>query len=321
MDDWQQAVESASGLIRDILSAQTSGVQILQNINETKASTERIGWLNLWAKTFAALETVAAAITHRSKLGLLHCQRNTFELMLQAHTILDPIRKLDGQAPGKSRPDYSEYAMRSSIDRLRAYTAWCLWHDKAYYKEVLNPKSMRDVWNFEFFDALQKRPNPSPQIEQFLEKIDRQIDEKGFRQVSRDVRKMYTEKIKQIDEWMADPRLRKWSDTIDRVSRQNIVGVPFFILFDRSDASIPKRLLKEGMRFTYPAYILSSIASHGSSMEEFIKIEGNSINPVLTGDKEQIETLAPEVIFRCQHIFTILKTINDEMVKNPQLRS
>lgn len=321
MDDWQQAVESASGLIRDILSAQTGGVRLLQNINETKATTERIGWLNLWAKTFAALETVAAAITHRSKLGLLHCQRNTFELMLQAHTILDPIRKLDNKAPGKSRIEYSEYGMRNTVDRLRAYTAWCLWHDKAYYNEVLNPKSMRDVWNFEFFDAMQKKTSPSPMFERFLEKIEPEMNEKRFLQISRSVRRMYTDKIKQIDEWMADPRLRKWSDTIARVSRQNIVGVPFFLLFDRSDGSIPKRLLKEGMRFTYPAYILSSIASHGSSMEEFINIEGNSIKPVLTGDKKQMETLAPEVILRCRHIITILKTINDEMLKNPQLRS
>jgi hypothetical protein len=132
---------------------------------------------------------------------------------------------------------------------------------------------------------------------------------------------MYTDKIKQIDEWMADPRLRKWANAIDHASRNNIVGVPFFVLFDRSDTSIPKRLLKEGMRFCYPSYILSSIASHGSSMDEFIQIQDNTIKPLLTGDEEQINTLAPEVIFRCQHIFTILHTLNNEMVKNPQTRS
>lgn len=322
MNDWEEAVDSSTGLIQGVLIAQTNGVRILKSIKETMATTERIGWLNIWAKAFAALESTAAAITHRSKLGLLLCQRNTFELMLQMHTILDPIRMSKNASLDKPRlKDSGEYAMRSCIERLRAYTAWCLWHDKAYINEMLNPKSMRDIWNFDFFDGIQNRENPSAQIEQFLKKVDGHLDEKAFREVGRNVRDMYTDKIKQIDEWMADPRLRKWADTINQVSRQNIVGIPFFLLFDRSDASIPKRLLKEGMRFCYPSYILSSIASHGSSMEEFIQIEGDTIKPVLTGDDEQINILAPEVTFRCQHIFTILQTLTDEMAENPQIRS
>ena len=101
---------------------------------------------------------------------------------------------------------------------------------------------------------------------------------------------------------------------------KNIVGVPFFMLFDRADVSIPKRLLKEGMRHSYSSYILSSMASHGSSMEEFIDIQSPSIKPLLVGDQEQINMLAPEVIFRCRHLYTLLEIINDEMVKNPQIR-
>ena len=71
--------------------------------------------------------------------------------MLQMHTIMDPIRKFDKKNEHDESPkvanETNEYACRSSVDRLRAYTAWCLWHDKAYFKEVLNPKSMRDIWN------------------------------------------------------------------------------------------------------------------------------------------------------------------------------
>ena len=151
MKDWLQAVEMASGLMRDVLDAQTTGLKIVANIKEPTASTERIGWLNIWAKTFAALEAVSAALSHHSRLVLLLCQRNTFELMLQMHTIMDPIRKFDKKNEHDESPkvanETNEYACRSSVDRLRAYTAWCLWHDKAYFKEVLNPKSMRDIWN------------------------------------------------------------------------------------------------------------------------------------------------------------------------------
>ena len=321
INEWLKAAESASGLLREVLSAQTEGARLLQAVKETTASTERIGWLNLWAKAFAALEAVAAAVTHNSKLVLLLCQRNSFELMLQAHTVMDPLRDL-GNKPAASRSENSEeYALRSAIDRLRAYTAWCLWHDQAYFKEVLNPKSLRDVWDPESVDHLRRAVDAAPVFEQFVKKAGHRIDEATMLEGSRNMRKLYSEKIKQIDEWMADPRLRKWADAMDRASKNNIVGIPFFILFDRSEASIPKRLLKEGIRFTYSAYIMSSMASHGSSMEEFIQIQNNTIKPTLTGDEEQINILAPEVIFRCRHNFTLLGIINQEMLKNPQIRS
>ncbi len=63
-------------------------------------------------------------------------------------------------------------------------------------------------------------------------------------------------------------------------------------LFDRADISIPKRLLREGIRFTYSAYTASSKASHGSSMEEFIQMEDNTLKPLLSGDEEELKTLS-----------------------------
>ena len=142
-----------------------------------------------------------------------------------------------------------------------------------------------------------------------------------LREGSRNVRKYYTERIRQIDEWIADPKLAKWAAAVNQASRNNIVGVPFFILFERADVSIPKRLLREGIRFTYSNYILSSMASHGSSMEEYVQIENNTIKPQLSGDKEQINILAPEVIVRCRHMFTILDILDSEMRKKPEIRS
>ena len=234
---------------------------------------------------------------------------------------MDPIRKFDKKNEHDESPkvanETNEYACRSSVDRLRAYTAWCLWHDKAYFKEVLNPKSMRDIWNA---NTLGKQGYSAFLADQFLKKVGRPLDEKFLREGSRNVRQYYTDKIRQIDEWMADPLLRKWHQAIEASSKKNIVGVPFFMLFDRADVSIPKRLLKEGMRHSYSSYILSSMASHGSSMEEFIDIQSPSIKPLLVGDQEQINMLAPEVIFRCRHLYTLLEIINDEMVKNPQIR-
>jgi hypothetical protein len=307
-------------------------VRLLKPIDERMASTERIGWLNLWAKVFAALEAVAAAQTHRSKLVMLLAQRTSFELMLQAHAIIDPLRKLREKAnrnieahlqneahsgpPADSAPTdkAKEFAFRSCVDRLRAYTAWCLWHDKAYFKEVLNPKSMRDIWS----SGAGQAPNP---LSRFMEGEGAGLDESLLREGSRNVRKLYTDKIRQIEEWLADPLLRPWDEAIERVSRKHIVGVPFFSLFDSADVSIPKRLLREGIRFTYSTYIASSMASHASAMEEFIQLDGEALKPLFSGDAAELKTLGAEVVFRCRHIYTLLGILNKEMIRRPHIRS
>lgn len=322
LKDWETAVESASGQMRDILAAQTDGVRLLANIQEPMASTERVAWLNLWSKVFAALEAVAAALTHRSKLVLLLSQRNSFELMLQAHAIIDPLRKLSEGDAGPSAKGDTEFGFRGCVDRLRAYTAWCLWHDKAYFKEILNPKSMRDIWSSESAQGAHAANGSPAMMTRALEAGGvPHLDESFLREGSRSVRKLYTDKIRQIEEWLADPCLRKWVEGIEQASRKNIVGVPFFTLFDRADTSIPKRLLREGIRFTYSSYIMSSMASHGSSMEEFIQLEEDSLKPMLSGDEEEIKNLSSEVIFRCRHMYTILNILNKEMLQRPHIRS
>jgi hypothetical protein len=318
LDDWQIAIESASGQLRNVLAVQSHGARLLRTINEAMATTERIGWLNIWSKTFAALEAIAASLTHRSRLVLLLSHRTTFELMLQMHTVLDPLRYMPQAEPGQ--PAKKEYALRSCIDRLRAYTAWCLWHDKSYYKEVLNPKSMRDIWACNPDKLWPRAARAMPIVEQCQKKVNLKLDETTMIEGSRTMRKIYNERIRRIDEWMADPKLKKWAAAIEQASKKTVFGVPFFSLFDRADASIPKRLIKEGLRFSYASYIVSSMASHGSSMEEYIAIQNESIQPKLTGGEEQIENLASEVIFRCLHIFTLLGIINQEMANNPLIR-
>jgi hypothetical protein len=322
LKDWEAAVDTASGARRAILEVQTEGVRLLTPIKEPMASTERIGWLNLWAKVFAALEAVAAAQSHRSKLVMLLAQRTSFELMLQAHAIIDPLRKLNMEAP--SRPPVGsakEFAFRSCVDRLRAYTVWCLWHDRAYFREVLNPKSMRDIWSSADGGATPGAEGAPNLLSRFLEGEGEAFSEKLLQEGSRNVRKLYTDRIRQIEEWLAEPKLRRWETIIDGVSRKNIVGVPFFALFDRSDVSIPKRLLREGIRFTYSTYIAASMASHASAMEEFIQEENGALKPLLSGDVAELENLAAEVIFRCRHIYTILNILNKEMLRQPHIRS
>jgi hypothetical protein len=57
-------------------------------------------------------------------------------------------------------------------------------------------------------------------------------------------------------------------------------------------------------------------------MEMFMQIEADdAIKPMLFGDNKRIKALAPDVIFRCQHIFTVLESLNIEMARNPQIRS
>ncbi len=59
-------------------------------------------------------------------------ERVAFESVIHVHTILEP---------GGSG------AWDEVIERMRAYTAWCLWNDKRFYAELLDPQTQQGIWD------------------------------------------------------------------------------------------------------------------------------------------------------------------------------
>jgi hypothetical protein len=324
-DDWDKALSSATGIYRELIATRKEGAGLLRDIDETHVTTERLGWLNLWSKTFAALQAVTSALDSHSNLILQLVYKNTFELMLQVHTVLDPVsdwqKSQAAGARGAEAKYGEEFAFRSTIERLRAYVAYCLWHDKAYYEEMINPRSFKDVWDFTPPSSVATEGIASEQYGYLLERWESVFRESDSSERKRQMRDALSQKIRRIEQWLVDPSLRRWSAEMKTARTRLKGGVPFFSMFDQSERSIPRRLIKEGLRFGYSSYVMSSMMSHASSMDGFVRINEDSAFPQVSEGVNEIERLAVDLIFRCRHLFILLGVIHHRILSRTELRS
>jgi hypothetical protein len=95
-EEWQHEIAGLEGLLKEAAVLRAKGCNLLREINEKKATAERVGWLNLWAKTFAALDSAVAAFEYQSGFVLQMISRSTFEWLHHVGVIFDPISVLSG---------------------------------------------------------------------------------------------------------------------------------------------------------------------------------------------------------------------------------
>ena len=281
--DWEEALNSSQGIEHELILAQAKGAHLLRAINESQSSSERLGWLCLWSKAFAALEVVASALSNDAKLALQLTARNVFELSLHVHVVVDPVLHLYSMTQSSAKVTISrrskEWVHRQTIDRLRAYTAWCLWHDRAYYQEMLDPRTLTGIWNAEPAKSIKSDKKALEQYEHLFGKLAAEVDEKKLRAQRAAMQEMLAFKVKRIEEWLEDPQLRPWKSKLEEAAKETRGSIPFFYLFDKADKSVPSRLRKIGLRFGYYSHMLSSNVSHGSSMEYFVHIGDDTVIP------------------------------------------
>ncbi len=60
-EEWTNVINELQGLEKEATVVRAKGYTLLAAFNESKATLERIGWLNLWAKTIVALESALSA--------------------------------------------------------------------------------------------------------------------------------------------------------------------------------------------------------------------------------------------------------------------
>ena len=89
--DWENVLHSSQGVERELIVVQAKGAYLLRDIDEEHVSVERLGWLCLWSKAFAALEVVSSSLINNAKLALQLTARNVFELVLHTEVLLQPL--------------------------------------------------------------------------------------------------------------------------------------------------------------------------------------------------------------------------------------
>ena len=322
-EEWIKAISELEGRKKKAAIVRAKGYNLLADFQEPKATFERIGWLNLWTKAMVALESAMSAFQEGLDWVLQTTSRSTFEWVLHSYVLIEPIFDLIELEKSEHKVVVSsrsrEYSHRITVERLRAYAAWCLWSDKVFYSDLIHPKTLADVWD----------PNPAKKIlaneknkegyERFFGRLEAETNEEKLNKGRKEMERLYRNKRARIDKWLQDPQLKSWSDKILELSRKKKGAVSYFNLFD-PDATVSKRLKKLGLRFGYVQYSKSSMALHGSSMEQFIIIGDSEVIPKLKMANQADETLFETVISDCNHLFVLLGMINHFVLKNEKFR-
>lgn len=316
-DEWIEYIESVEGREKDINTLRAKGYNLLADLNETNATYERIGWLSLWSKIMAALESIIPALNSGSNLILQSLSRATFEWMQHQLAITDPIHDLNENKRTHKKIVMTEYVYRSVVDRLRAYAVWCLWSDKNYYQELIDPRTQKNIWD----------PGPAREIfenneklqcyERFYGPLDSEIDESKLKQGRREMEALYREKIRRIDDWLGDAKIQHWSKRLEDNHRSRTFS--FFSLFGE-DSKIAKRLKKYQLRFAYTSYSEGSMALHGSTIEQFMFIGDSVISPKIQIGGQVEENLLETVLSNCNQILVALAFIDQFILKKSGLR-
>ena len=156
--EWMKTISELEGRSKESATVRAKGYNLLADFQEPKASFERIGWLNSWAKAMTALESAISAFDYGSDWVLQTISRATFEWWLHILVIIEPMYDLIEIERSSHKVVVSgrthEYAKRETVERLRAFAAWCLWKDKIHFSERLHPKTLEAAWD----------PNPAKEI-------------------------------------------------------------------------------------------------------------------------------------------------------------
>jgi hypothetical protein len=153
-DESLQEILKQGGVKKESAVVLAKAFNLIKDINETKATTERIGWLNLWSKAVVAMKSAISSFETNSDFSLQTISRATFEWFLHALIIAEPIFDQYKNQSQNNKIHISKYAHRETVKRLRAYTAWCLWCDLLHNKDLIRRKALTEIWN----------PEPAKQI-------------------------------------------------------------------------------------------------------------------------------------------------------------
>lgn len=211
-EEWIAVINELEGLNREAAVVRARGYNLLVDLYEPKATFETIGWINLWSKTIVALESAMSAFQEGLDWVSQTTARSTFEWVLHTYVLIEPIldlAELDKSSPKVVIINRSRmYSRNMTVERLRAYAAWCLWSDKVSYKNLIHPKTLAGIWD----------PNPAKKIlgnkkdkegyERFFGSIKVETDKEKLSKDRKEMERLYRDKIARIDKWLEAPQLK-----------------------------------------------------------------------------------------------------------------
>jgi hypothetical protein len=314
--DWDSAIRNSAGVEEILIKIQARAANLLRQINDLEVTFARLGWLNIWTNAFATLEGALCAIPRNSLYLLRILGRTSFEKMLHARTILEPMFQIYREAGNSNQeltPKNQRKGKAESLKRLEAYTAWCIWNDKFLCEQIVEPKTLNRVWDSD------------PAKRNFGDLTSLKVHETlyGQRKIATDGRELKKGRLRQQDEgqhrlhrirmWLEHPKLRGWQM---KLQKQNLMT--FFTLVGETVKGKKGRYIKEclmdlDLSFGYPIYSDGSMAIHGSSMDQFLNFGEKKVIPLFLGSTDEVRAKAEEVAYNCNDVIIALYLLRKQV--------
>ncbi|MBC8440075.1 MAG: hypothetical protein H8D87_10350 [Deltaproteobacteria bacterium] len=308
--DWNGAISKAKGADRDLLICQAQALSMLKDINNFKVTPERIAWLSMWTKAFAALEGAKAALGINSQYIFKIIQRVSFEGCLHAELIFEPLSNMYRMKQSNKKVIISKWfesgTYNQIIIRLQAYAAWCFWNDKLFYEELLDSRTLHGIWDPEPAKQILNDPDMLSVHKKIYGPLDIETNKAELKESRLKMEEFYREKLKRTEVWLEYPSLVQWKKKIEELRKKPDGPITFFTLFDESVKSVPKRLCSVDLRFAYASYMEGSMLIHGSTIDQLMQIDEKKIFPSFIGSEETSESSAAQISSTCNKIFVLL---------------
>lgn len=269
--DWNAMVAETEGVEKELLTTLARGANLLKPINDFAANFERVAWLSLWTKCFSNVQGALSALRGRSEYFLEVLSRTSFEVLLHVLTITEA----------------------SPTERLRGYSAWCLWNDRSFQIEFVDPRTLDGIWDPKPAARILDDPSTRHAYEQLFGPIEVETDRRALAKGR--LRQQHEERLRlhRLEAWLEHPDLCEWyakllAATKGRKNKQVI----FFALFNTSDRSVAQRLESLQMRFLYISYVKGSLHVHGSTLEHSLDLHEGALTPRVSGHDESLAALA-----------------------------
>lgn len=305
--DWDGAIRNATGIEEKLLKIQARAANLLRQINDYQVTFARLTWLNLWTKAFTALDGAVCALPKDSLYVLRMLARASFEQTLHAHIILQPVLKIySGLKDTEEKvipADLLRNGENAVLERLEAYTAWCIWNDQLFYEQIVRPETLNAAWDAEPVNQIAHNQKSLEAYEALYGTLtietDKGVLEKGMLRQQEEGK----QKVQQIGEWLHHTRLKPWYDKL-----HNDKYMTFFTLLSENKKSvkIPKCLKNFDLGFGYSLYSEGSMAIHGSSLDQFVHIGDKNVLPLFVGATDEVIAKAEEVGDNCNNVIVLL---------------
>jgi hypothetical protein len=305
--NWAEVIETAEEPSKTIIRIQKRAALILKDKDQFQVTFARLAWLNIWSKTFSALDGTICALAKDSIYLLRILTRTTLELQLHLHTIMKPMLNLYEQNQ-KPVSDQSKKEKETILtNRLEAYASWCIWNDRLHYKKFLKPDVLEAVWDPEPALKILNDPDSIMVHEAIFGKLDVETNHRKLKKGRLIQQNTGYHRIRKLETWLNHPVLARWHQKLKFLAgtkKKNFVT--FFSLIEDEQMGIPKEMKNIEIPFAYPVYNEGSMAIHGSSLDQFLHFGETKVTPLFMGLPEEIISVAQQIGRTCNHIIVWL---------------